>query len=503
MKKRIIFLLSFLLMVTSLPLYIVSAEESDDELKEEVIYDIIIDRFNNGNQKLNEQVRLDDPYAFHGGDLEGITTKLDDLNEFGYTTISLSPPMANAPDGYHGYWIEDFFGIEPQLGSIEDLKELVEEAHKRDMKIVLELVTNYVSNTHPMVKDSTKDDWIDTEKSKPVDDYPWLENVVSLNQDNPEVIDYLSDVAAYWINETGIDGYKLQAADQASPEFLTTLTQNIKKEKEDAYIIADILDEERSELYDIDDIQLVTNTEQYENMTDVFSKEDVPVLPLLENWEQQDQESGLLYVDNKYTKRFTELFSEQGRNKVTTWKLALTYMYTMPGVPLIYQGSEIPAYGQGVPENQRLVNFNSSEKDLQEFIERISALREQFPVLTGNSFEIIDTDQGMSVYKRGEGDESVYVAINNDSESRFISMDSISSDKQLRGLLGDNLVREDEEKEFRIGLPRETTEVYVIEENSGINWFFIGAIVGIFVIFVVAVIILTRKQKKREALEKQ
>lgn len=503
MKKRIILLLSFLLILTSMPLYIVSAEESDDTLKEEVIYDILIDRFNNGNQKLNEQVRLDDPYAFHGGDLEGITKKLDDLNEFGYTTISLSPPMANAPDGYHGYWIEDFYEIEPQFGTVEDLKELVEEAHKRDMKVMLELVTNYVADTHPIVKDDTKKDWLDKEKPMPVDDYPWLENVVSLNQDNPEVVDYLSDVATYWLEETGIDGYKLQAADQASPEFLAKLTDNIKKAKKDAYIIADVLVEESPELYDIDGIQLVANTEQYASMTDVFSKENMPVLPLLESWEQQEHQSGLLYVDNKYTKRFTELFSEQGRNKVTAWKLALTYMYTMPGVPLIYQGSEIPAYGQGVPENQRLVNFNSSEADLQEFIERISALREQFPVLAHGDLEIIDTDQGMSVYKRGQGDESVYVAINNDSESRSISMESIGSDKQLRGLLGDNLVREDKESEYRFGLPRETAEVYVIENNSGINWFFIGAIVGIFVIFIGAVIVLTRKQKKREALEKQ
>lgn len=489
------------MILLSTPLSAVSASESSDTLNEEIIYDILIDRFNNGNQKLNEKVRLDDPYAFHGGDIEGIINKLDDLQELGYTTLSLSPPMKNAPDGYHGYWIEDFYEVEEQFGSMEDLQQLVEEAHKRDMKIILELVTNYVSETNPLVDDSSKGDWFDLDKEKPVEDYPWLENVVSFNQDNPEVVDYLSDVAEFWLEESNIDGYKLQAADQASPEFLETLVTNIKETNPDAYIIADVLEENSSALEDMEQIQFVADTEQYEAMSNVLSKEDKPVLPLLEQWEQEDTHPGLLYIDNKYTKRFTQLFSEEGRNKVTAWKLALTYMYTMPGVPLIYQGSEIPSYGEGVPENQELVKFNNSDSDLQEFIGRISSLREEFPALAHGDFEIVDSDQGMSVYKRSYEDQSVYVAINNDSESRSISMESLGADKQLRGLLGDNLVREDKNDSYRIGLPRETAEVYVIEDNTGINWFFIGAVVGIFVIFVIAVIVLSRKQKIRESKE--
>jgi len=158
------------------------AEGKNNELvNEEVIYDILIDRFNNGNQEKSDQIRLDDPYAFHGGDIEGIIMKLDSLKELGYTTISLSPIMKNAKDGYHGYWIEDFYEIDEQFGSMEDLEELINEAHERDMKVILELVTNYVSDSHPIVSDSEKEGWLYEDDNKPVEQYPWLEEVVTLN----------------------------------------------------------------------------------------------------------------------------------------------------------------------------------------------------------------------------------------------------------------------------------------------------------------------------------
>jgi len=501
MKKIIMLTLSVLVITSNLSLHTITAEESNEPIYEEIIYDILVDRFNNGNQNQGEQIRLDDPYAFHGGDIEGITMKLDELKELGFTTISLSPIMANAPDGYHGYWVEDFFEVDEQFGTMEDLRELVEEAHERDMKVIVELVTNYAAKSNPIVTDSDKQGWIDEEKNKPVDDYPWLENVVSFNQSNPDVEEYLMDVAEFWLDESGIDGYKLHAADQSSSAFLEKLTEHIKEVKPDAYIVADVMVEDTPELENIDGIQLVENKALFEAMTEVFANENAPASKLYEAWKESENSSGLLYVDDKYTKRFTQLFAEQGRNKVTVWKLALTYMYTAPGVPLIYQGSEIPMYGPGVPENQRMVDFNSGDKDVKEFLERISALRDEFLPLAYGDYELVDSDQGMSVFKRTYQDESIYIAINNDEESREISMESLGPDKQLRGLLNDNLVRENDNGEFKIGIPRETAEVYIIEQNTGVNWIFIGVVVGIFVLFVGAVIYLSRKQKKREANE--
>src|SRR5690625_3692255 len=133
MKKGLSILASFI-MLMSLLLPIEIKAQPLSTLHEEIIYDILIDRFNNGNQKLSEQVDLNDPLTYHGGDIEGVTKKLDEIKNHGFTTVSLSSIMENAPKGYHGYWIEDFYKIEKQFGTNEDLHQLIEEAHKRDMK---------------------------------------------------------------------------------------------------------------------------------------------------------------------------------------------------------------------------------------------------------------------------------------------------------------------------------------------------------------------------------
>src|SRR5699024_819401 len=142
MRKMIVtFVAIALLLVPSVPT--TSSAEEMPSLNEEIIYDILVDRFNNGNQAPSDQVDVDDPYTYNGGDINGITKMLDELDDHGFTTISLSPIMENAPKGYHGYWIEDFFDVESEFGTMEDLQNLVEEAHDRKMKVMLEFVPNY------------------------------------------------------------------------------------------------------------------------------------------------------------------------------------------------------------------------------------------------------------------------------------------------------------------------------------------------------------------------
>lgn len=475
------------------------AADDHSDLQEEIIYNILVDRYNNVDQTRNEQTRVDDPYAYHGGDLKGIIAKLDEIQGLGFTTITLSPIMENASDGYHGYWIEDFYQVEKQFGTMDDLQTLVDEAHKRDMKVVLEFVTNYISDTHEITNDPDKTDWLQDNGLEPADDATfWLENVAELNQDNPEVADFLTDAAEFWMEETDIDGFKLHAADQASDAFLQQFTDKIKEKDSDFYILADVLQDQSrvKALRDIPGIDAVDDSQLMEEMNEVFAEADNSVSPLMKVWEGEGHNDNLLSVDNKNTKRFSHHVADHGRKPFTVWQLALTYMYTTPGIPSIYQGSEIPMYGDGFPENQMLMRFNNGEQDMPEFLGRIAALRDEFPVLVHGDFEEVGSSKGMSVYKRTYQDETMYIAINNDSESRAVEVTGIDSDRQLNGLLGDNLVREMKDGTFKIGLPRETAEIYTVEENQGINWPFISFILGVFILFVIGVVYLTRKQKQ-------
>lgn len=503
MKRLIIILFAIpLLLFSSVPIQV--SADNGSTLPEEIIYDILVDRFNNGRQAPSEQVDIDDPYTYNGGDIKGVTKMLNSLQEHGFTTISLSPIMENAKKGYHGYWIEDFYAVEEEFGSVEDLNELVEEAHKRGIKVMLELVTNYVAKSSPLVQDADKKDWFLENEIEPIDATAWLDEVYVLDQTNSEVEDYLIDVANYWMNEADIDGFKLHAADQASSAFIEKLTKEIKEKNPNFYIIATTLqgDSDVEKLRNIDYIDAVANEEMFNIMNEVFTLPDEPVSEIYESHAGKESFKDLLYVDNMNTARFSNNFADNGRNAVTTWTLALAYMYLTPGVPIIYQGSEIPMYGPGFPENQYFVDFTSGNPDIEKVFERMSALRDQFDPLVYGDFEQIAVEEGLSLFKRTYDGNSVYVAINNDSHSRVVKISGISSDLQLKGLLHDDTVRENEDGEFLIGMERESAEIFMIQPNVGFNWGFIAFVAGVFVIFIGAIVILSRKQKKRELAQK-
>src|SRR5690625_2110542 len=146
-KKSLILLIIFSIF------FVPAIASAKTNINEEMMYKILVDRFNIGEQQKSEQVRIDDPYAFHGGDLKGVSAKLGEIEALGYTAISLSSMMKNAPDGYHGYWIEDFFEIDEEFGSMEQLHKVTKDAEKRNIKIILELALNFVADSHPFVGD--------------------------------------------------------------------------------------------------------------------------------------------------------------------------------------------------------------------------------------------------------------------------------------------------------------------------------------------------------------
>src|SRR5699024_8031927 len=150
---------------------------------------------------------------------------------------------------------------------------------------------------------------------------------------------------------------------------------------------------------------------------------------------------------------------------LTSWKLALTTMYTLPGAPVIFQGSEQPRYGEGFPESEKLVDFNSGDDDLREFFEKISAIRTEFPVLADGHFDLIGTSGAMSVFRRTSDEETIFVAINNDTESKSV-VRTAEPGKQLSGLFGGKIGREHKDRRFNIVVPQETSDVYVMEEDT-------------------------------------
>jgi glycosidase len=120
-----------------------------EDWRDEVIYQVMIDRFDNGDPNNDFNVDLTAPTGWHGGDWQGTIDRLDYLQELGVTTLWISPAVKNVEvdagvAGYHGYWTQHFQATNPHFGDMNKLRELVDEAHKRDMKIILDIVTNHI-----------------------------------------------------------------------------------------------------------------------------------------------------------------------------------------------------------------------------------------------------------------------------------------------------------------------------------------------------------------------
>lgn len=505
MKKILMILIVLPLLCTSIPAGISAAEKdiSGRMIEDEIIYSVFVDRFNNGRQAPSNQVDVEDPYTYNGGDIQGITDRLDQIKEAGFTAIAVSPIMENADKGFHGYWVEDFYEVEEEFGDMEDVQTLVKEAQDKDMQIILEMNLNYVAKSSPLTKDTDKQDWWKENETEPIPATEWLEDVLVLDQSNEEVQDYLLDVASYWQEESGADGFVLHAADKSDPEFIEKVAKQLKQKSPHFYLLATTLQGEHDmdALLDIEELDAVANPAMYEVMNEILIEPDQPISKIYETWETNGNDKSLMYLDNINTPRFSNNFAEKGRTAETAWNIALGQLYFSPGVPIVYQGSEVPMYGPGYPENQYIVDFSSADPELEKVFTKMSNVRDQFLALRYGDFEMIDSDEGFAFFKREYEGEIVFVGINNDSESRVVEMEGLGEDWELKGLLHDDIIRQEDDGKYYIGLEREKSEVFVIRANKGLNWGFIGFVGGVMLVFVGGVVFLRMKQKKRERNE--
>ncbi|NDD27579.1 MAG: hypothetical protein EB084_04855 [Proteobacteria bacterium] len=187
---------------------------------DEVIYMAMTDRFHNGDKTNDAGTDPTNPNRFHGGDWQGLIDKLDYLADLGVTTLWISPLPEQirdflGTDGYHGYWTKDFTRPEPSFGTVDKLRELVDKAHEKGLKVLVDLVVNHLGYGAPMAEDPAYHDWFhhqgnvnltlqrNMEKGK-------LSGLPDFAQENPVVSRWLIDQCKAWIDKADIDGFRLE-----------------------------------------------------------------------------------------------------------------------------------------------------------------------------------------------------------------------------------------------------------------------------------------------------
>lgn len=371
-------------------------------------YQIFVDRFNIGSKEKDKRYinlewgQVPGPKSFAGGDIKGITDKLDYIrNEIGCNAIYLTPVFESPSN--HKYDIVDYYNVAKQFGTNKDLQKLVGEAHKRGMKVVLDAVFNHTSDRMDMFLDvcqkgrnSKYHDWYIIHGDRPVKEPCNYETFASctympkLNTSCKECAEYLLDVAVRYIREYDIDGWRLDVSDEISHDFWRTFRKRVKSIKPDAVILGENWHDANTYLKG-DQYDGIMNYAFTKLCLDYFAwdkkneKEASDTLNdiLLRNSKTVNRMM-LNLIDSHDTKRF---LTETGQN-VQKLKSALMLMYMFPGAPCIFYGTESLMTGGYDPDCRRCMPWNSQNepemKNMRKFLFLLSELRRKYDLYKGD-----------------------------------------------------------------------------------------------------------------------
>jgi len=422
-------------------------------VKDTVWYQIFPERFANGNKDLDPEGALEwgsaepTPENFFGGDLEGVIDHLDYLKELGITGIYFTPVFHAFSN--HKYDTIDYLEIDPQFGTKETLKKLVEEAHNRGIKVMLDAVFNH-SGYHfkPFQdllqngKDSKYKDWFHPhslpldEQNLNYDTFGYVSSMPKLNTKNPEVKDYLLTVAKYWIEECGIDGWRLDVANEVDFDFWRSFRKTVKHEKEDAYILGEIWHDSMPWLRG-DQFDAVMNYPFLTAILEMFREETLEPSRFAEKmtkvyhmYPHTVNKAAFNLVGSHDTPRI--LTECQG--DIAKVKQIYTILLTFTGTPCIYYGDEIALDGDQDPGCRKCMPWNEEEqnRDMFAHVQKLITLRKDNPVLANEGdLLFVHIDPEVVMYKRESDEADAYILINLSDNEKELSTEEWQASELL------------------------------------------------------------------------
>jgi neopullulanase len=461
--------------------------------KSDRVYLIMPDRFANGdpnNDALEgmQQRGIDrgKMYFRHGGDLQGILNHLDYIEELGFTTLWLNPVQTNDQpyESYHGYAITDHYQIDPRLGDLTLYKTLSKALHERKMKLVMDIIHNHVGDQHYFIRDLPSEDWIhqlDTftrsnykseslfdpyavEEDKKILLEGWFDHhMPDLNQTHPFLANYLTQNTIWWVEEAGIDGFRIDTYYYPDLNFMVEWTQRVKREYPDLYLVGEawiqsmpilsqFVEGNPTDLRrEVGLLDAVTDFPLYYALCEALTTEQswsggVSALhkTLAHDFLFKDPQRNLTFLDNHDLSRFLSTVD----GDVRKLKNALVFLFTTRGIPSLYYGTELLFQGytnpdgkvrQDMPggwsEDVRSVFLKDQrtqeEQQMIEFIAKLNGLRGEYRALQDGSYRHLLPQQGVYQFLREWGEERLWVVVNFSAEDRVVSS------SRAQALLGD------------------------------------------------------------------
>ena len=456
-------------------------------ISEDVLYLIMPDRFANGNPENDvidgmreKKVDRTDSFARHGGDIQGISNHLDYIADLGVTAIWLNPTQENDMESgsYHGYAITDYYQIDRRFGSNEDFCALVEKAHERNLKVVMDMIFNHCGSENYLFKDKPSKEWFNYHSNyvqtsfktasvmdihasafeKKIATDGWFTSVMpDFNQRNRHVARYLIQSSIWWIEYAGINGIRQDTHPYADFDFMSQWCKEVLDEYPYFNIVGETwLNSNVLVSYWQKDSKLAAPLNS--NLPTVM---DFPLQALIN--QAFDEETGewggglyklydyqtqdlvyanpmnlLTFLDNHDTSRFAQT-DEMAKN-LKRYKQAMVFLLTTRGIPQIYYGTEIlmtgdkgkgdgdlrkdfPGGWQGDTRNCFAKNGRTAlENEAFEFTRQLLNWRKGNQVIGKGSLKHYSIQNGVYVYQREFNGKSVVIIMNGTDDSKELDL---------------------------------------------------------------------------------
>lgn len=454
---------------------------------EDVLYLIMPDRFANGcpeNDVIDgmreKTVNRADGFARHGGDLQGISNHLDYIADLGATAIWLNPTQENDMESgsYHGYAITDYYQIDRRFGSNEDFCALVEKAHEKDLKVVMDMIFNHCGSENYLFKDKPSKEWFNYRSNyvqtsfktasvmdihasafeKKIATDGWFTSVMpDFNQRNRHVARYLIQSSIWWIEYAGINGIRQDTHPYADFDFMSQWCKEVLDEYPYFNIVGETwLNSNVLVSYWQKDSRLAAPLNS--NLPTVM---DFPLQALMNQaFDEETSEWGgglyklydyqtqdlvyanpmnlLTFLDNHDTSRFAQT-DEMAKN-LKRYKQAMVFLLTTRGIPQIYYGTEILMTGdKGKGDGDLRKDFpggwqgdardcfvkdgrTALENEAFEFTRRLLNWRKGNQVIGKGNLKHYSIQNGVYVYRREFNGKSVVVILNGTEDSKELDL---------------------------------------------------------------------------------
>ncbi|MBS5436509.1 MAG: glycoside hydrolase family 13 protein [Prevotella sp.] len=448
----------------------------------DVLYLIMPDRFARAgattdaeaSRGLEYAVEVDraDLNARHGGNIAGMEQHLGYIDSLGVTAIWVNPVLENDMPGgsYHGYATTDYYRIDPRFGTNGQWRDFVGKAHDRGIKVVMDMIFNHSGSNHPWMKDMPSRDWYnfpdsavttnfrlstlhdpyvsDYDKKRTVDGW-FVTAMPDLNQRNPHLRRYLSQNSIWWIEDSGIDGIRMDTYPYADERAMASWIDDVMSEYPGFNIVGECwYGNEGGEAYwqrgskvnpngdprlptVMDFVLSIKARDAFKGQTDRLEGLNTIYDHLALDYLFPDPTHILTFLDNHDTDRF--LLEEP--DDLGWWKQAVTFLLTSRGIPQIYYGTELLMNGTraaggdgnvrrdmpgGFPGDKTDAFTAAGRTDKQneafDFIQKLLQWRRGNEAIARGSLKHFMPENGLYVYQRRSGDKEVTVILNgNDS----------------------------------------------------------------------------------------